>query len=97
MFTRAVLAVVEVPQLGTLVAGVPGAELVAEAEDALLGARLLLVTAPPAEDRVEAVLADRVEQGLGLQRVAATSTMTSCTVTASDSTAPVQDMSPTVR
>ena len=36
-------AVVEVPDLGPLVLGVPLAELVAEREHALLGARLLLV------------------------------------------------------
>ncbi len=51
-----VLAVVEVPQLRPLVARVPLAELVAEAEHALLGARLLLVPARAAEHGVEPAL-----------------------------------------
>ena len=63
-------AVVEVPQLGALAARVPLAERVAQREDPLLGAGALLVAAPAAEDRVEPVLGDRVEQRLGLQRVA---------------------------
>src|SRR3954447_5140804 len=54
----AVPAVVEVPQLGALVARVPLAELVAEAEDPLLGPGLLLVAPGPAEDGAELVLAD---------------------------------------
>ena len=47
-------AVVEVPQLRALVARVPLAELVAEAEDPLLGAGLLLVAAGAAEHGAEA-------------------------------------------
>ena len=66
----AVPAVVEVPQLGPLVLRVPLAELVAEREEALLGARLLLVAAGAAHHRVEPVLLDRVEQRGGLQPVA---------------------------
>ena len=50
MLARVHARVVQVPQLGPLVARVPLAELVAEREDALLGARLLLV-APRAADR----------------------------------------------
>ena len=63
-------AVVEVPQLGALVLGVPLAELVAEGEDPLLGAGPLLVAAGAAEGGVEAVLVDRVEQRRRLQAVA---------------------------
>ena len=70
MLAGAVPRVEEVPQLGALVLGVPLAELVAQADDALLGAGLLLVAAAAAEDAVEAVPCDRVEQRLGLQRVA---------------------------
>ncbi len=54
-------AVVERPQLGALVLGIPLTELVAEAEDALLRARLLFVAPGAAEDRVEAVLLEAVE------------------------------------
>ena len=54
----AVPAVVEAPQLGPLVLRVPLAELVAEAEDPLLGPGLLLVAAGAAEHGVEAVLLD---------------------------------------
>src|SRR6478735_7588998 len=59
-----------VPQLGALVRRVPLTELVAEADDALLGARLLLVAPAAAEEAVEPVLGDRVEERRRLQRVA---------------------------
>src|SRR3954469_21305301 len=62
--------VVDAPQLGPLAARVPRAEVVAEAEDALLRAGALLVAARPAERGVEAVLLDRVEQRRRLQPVA---------------------------
>src|SRR3954466_15492508 len=62
--------VVDAPQLGPLPARVPLAEVVAEAEDALLRAGALLVAARPAERGVEAVLLDRVEQRRRLQAVA---------------------------
>src|SRR5579871_1511070 len=62
--------VVEIPQLGALRARVPLAEVVAEAEDALIRARTLLVAAGAAHRRVEAVLLDRVEQRRRLQLVA---------------------------
>jgi hypothetical protein len=64
VFAGGVAAVVEGPQFGALAARVPGAELVAEGEDAFLGAGLLLVAAAAAEDRVEAARLDAVEQGL---------------------------------
>src|SRR5690606_4525131 len=67
----AVAADVEVPQLGPLVLRVPLAELVPEAEHPLLGPGLLLVAAGTAEDGVEAVLLDGLEQRHGLQAVAA--------------------------
>src|SRR5205823_927122 len=63
-------AVVERPQLGSLVLRVPLAELVPEGKDSLFRARLLLVAASAAEDRVVAAGGDRVEQRDGLQRVA---------------------------
>src|SRR5207248_1604658 len=62
--------VVQIPQLGTLRARVPLAEVVAEAEDALLRARALLVTARAAHRGVEPVLLDRVEQRGRLELVA---------------------------
>src|SRR3954464_3789426 len=62
--------VVEVPQLGALVARVPAAEVVAEGEDALLRAGALLVAARAAERGIEAVLLDGVEQRHRLQPVA---------------------------
>ena len=46
------LAIVEIPELGALVLRVPLAELVAEGEDALLGAGLLLVPPRAAEEGV---------------------------------------------
>jgi len=57
VLARAVARVEDVPQLGALVLGVPLAEVVAQADDALLGAGLLLVAATAPEDPVEAVLA----------------------------------------
>ena len=70
MLALADAGVVEVPRLGPLAARVPAAEVVAQREDALLGPRALLVAARPAEERVEAVLLDRVEQRRRLQPVA---------------------------
>ncbi len=70
MLAGPVPRVVQVPQLGALVAGIPLPELVAQAHHPLLGPGLLLIASAAAEDRVEAVLGDRVQQGLGLQRVA---------------------------
>ncbi len=63
--------VVEAPQLGALVLGVPLPELVAVGVDALLGAGLLLVAASATEGGREALLLERVEQGADLQPVAA--------------------------
>ena len=63
-------AVVERPQLGTLVLGVPLPEVVAEGEHPLLGPGLVLVAPGTAEAGVEAVLGDGVEQGDRLQPVA---------------------------
>jgi hypothetical protein len=62
---------VQVPQLGPLVARIPLSERVAEREDALLGARLLLVAPRAADQRVEAEFGDGVEQRHGLVTVAA--------------------------
>ena len=71
MLARVHARVVQVPQLRTLVLRVPLAERVAEAEDPLLGARLLFVAARAADAGVEAELGDRVEQRDRLMRVAA--------------------------
>jgi hypothetical protein len=60
------LAVVEVPELGALVLGVPLHLLVAKRVHALLGAGLLLVAAGPAEGGVVAPGLERLDQGLGL-------------------------------
>jgi hypothetical protein len=54
-------AVVEAPQFGALVLGVPLAEVVAVGVDALLGAGLLLVAAATTEGGGEALLLDGVE------------------------------------
>src|SRR5205085_9401770 len=61
--------VVEAPQLRPLRARVPLAEVVAEAEDALLRAGALLVAARAAHRGIEAVLLDRVEERRRLQLV----------------------------
>src|SRR5690606_12224675 len=62
--------VVQTPQLGPLVLRIPLAELVAEAEDPLLGPGLLLVPAGTSEHRVELVLVDGIDERLGLEAVA---------------------------
>ena len=69
--------VVQVPQLRALVLRVPLAEAVAEREDALLRARLLLVAPRAADQRVEAELVDRFEQRHRLRRVARSSSLRS--------------------
>ena len=63
--------VVEVPDLRALVLRVPLAEAVAEAEEALLGAGLLLVAPRAADAAVEAELLDGRQQRGNLQAVAA--------------------------
>ena len=64
-------ALVELPELGALALGVPLAEGVAERQHPLLGPGLVLVPAGAAEAGVEGVLGDGVEQGGGLEPVAA--------------------------
>ena len=64
-------AVQQVPQLGPLALRIPLAVGVAQREDALLGARALLVAPRAAERRVEVAGLERVEQRLGLQQAAA--------------------------
>src|SRR5512143_1271391 len=54
--------VVGIPQLRALVLRVPLAELIAEREDAFLGARLFLVAARTAHAGVEAELGDGLQQ-----------------------------------
>src|SRR5439155_2647074 len=58
------------PQLGPLLLWLPLAEAVAVAEDALLRARLLLVAPRAADQALEAMLFDGLEQGHGLVAVA---------------------------
>ncbi len=62
--------VVDVPQLRALVLRIPLAELVAEGEDALLGARLFLVAPRTAHAGIEAELGDGLQQRHRLERVA---------------------------
>src|SRR5680860_44915 len=69
VLTAVVAAVVEVPQLRSLVLRVPLPEVVTEREHPLLGTSLVLVTASPAEDGIEAVLLDPVEQRDGLEAI----------------------------
>src|SRR4029450_1316922 len=63
--------VVQVPELGPLVLGVPLAEVVAEAEDPLLGPSLLLVAPGATEHGVEAVRLDGLQQHHRLEPVPA--------------------------
>ena len=59
VLARRVPAVVQVPQLGPLRAGIPLAEAVVEAEDPFLRARLVLVAAGPAEGGVDPLRPDQ--------------------------------------
>ena len=70
-FAFAEAGVVEGPELGALVFGVPLAGGVAEAVDALLGAGLFFVAAGSAEGCVEASGFEGVEEGAGLEEAAA--------------------------
>ncbi len=63
--------VVEAPELGALVLGVPLAGGVAEGVDAFLGAGLFFVAAGSAEGCVVAAFFEGVEQGAGLEQAAA--------------------------
>ena len=64
-------AVEQVPQLGTLVLGVPLAEVVAVGEEAFLGAGFFLVAAGPTDAGIKLVFFDGVDEGRGLEAVAA--------------------------
>ena len=61
--------IVDVPQLGALVLGVPLVELVAEGEDAFLGTALFLVAACTAKGCVKVVFVEAGLEGLGLHQV----------------------------
>ena len=63
--------VIDVPQLGALVFGVPLAGTVTEGEDALFGAGFFFIAAGPSEGGVEAMGAQAVEQRGGLEQSAA--------------------------
>jgi hypothetical protein len=71
MLAGAMQAVVEIPELGALVFGVPLAEAVPEAEEALLGAGLFLVAPGAAQRAVELEFGNGIEQGDGLEGIAA--------------------------
>src|SRR5690606_20692536 len=71
MLARTVFAVVEIPQLRALPAWIPLPVFVAETEDPLLGAGLLLVAARAAEYGVEPAFAHTAQQRGRLQPVAA--------------------------
>ena len=60
---------VDVPQLGALVLGIPAVRCRAEGEDALFRAALFLVAARAAEGRIEPVLVERLLEPLGLPHV----------------------------
>ena len=62
-------SVVDVPELRSLVLGIPAVEAIPEAEDALLGPGLLLVTTGAAEGRIEATGVEGLLEGLGLHDV----------------------------
>jgi hypothetical protein len=64
-FDRPYARVVDAPELGALVLGIPGVRLGPEGKDALLGAGFLLVAARSAEGRVEAEFVERLLQPLG--------------------------------
>jgi hypothetical protein len=70
VLARADARVEQRPQLGPLLLGLPLAEAVAVAEDALLGAGLLLVAPRAADQAVEAVFLDGFQQRHGLVAVA---------------------------
>ena len=70
LFALADPAVVQRPRFGPLRPRIPLAELVAEAQDALLGAGAFLVTTRTAEGGVETAGLQRVEQRAGLLTVA---------------------------
>ncbi len=61
MFAGGDAGIEQGPELGALGLGIPLAEAVAVAEDALLGARLLLVAAGAADQRIEAELLDGLQ------------------------------------
>ena len=61
--------IVDVPEFGALVLGVPLMELVAEGEDALLGAALFFVAAGTSEGGIKLVLVEGIKEGLGLHEV----------------------------
>ena len=61
--------VVEVPEFGPLVLGVPAVELVAKRKDPLLGPAFLFVPAGAAEGGIKPVLIEGLPQGLGLHDV----------------------------
>ncbi len=65
----ATLGVVDLPHFRPLVFRVPAMLRIAEGEDALLGAGLLLVAPRAAEGRVELVLVERLAQADGLHDV----------------------------
>ena len=62
-------SVVDVPEFGTLILGVPTVMLVAEGEHALLGTGLLFVSPCPAKGGVETVLVQRLLESVCLHQL----------------------------
>ena len=65
-FALVLAGVVEVPQFGALVLGIPAVAGIAEGKNALLGAGFFLVAAGPAEGRIEAIFVEGLLQAVGL-------------------------------
>ena len=62
MLAEMLPSVEQIPQFGALVFGVPLAELIAMGEEALFGARLLLVPSPAADGCVDLQLLDPIQE-----------------------------------
>ena len=60
----------DIPQLGTLILGIPLSELIAMTEETLFSARFLFITACSAYSSVEVVLFEGVQQRGSLQLIA---------------------------
>src|SRR5204862_601772 len=71
VFTRIETRIVKVPDFGALVLGVPLPKDVAEAEEALLGARLFLITPRAADAAIKSKFFNGAEQRRDLETVAA--------------------------
>src|SRR4029077_356680 len=68
-FTLVDAGVVDAPELGPLVLGVPGMARGAEGEDTILGAAFLLIAPRSAEGGIEAILVQGLFEALGLHHL----------------------------